>query len=328
MWFNESAIFLFDDNEQLTGLFKLNIFELLLRVANDCVARSWSILGKGSKLAEMDWTLRQRAMILLLLPILERQRLQFQELRGFKNLLESTEGEEIIINAMRSLLLLDGADISIAKVRQLDDHPLSTPTTTRLRRLIGKDLGYVLTGDNITKMMFALYRIRCGLPVIAFGEAGVGKSALFRFLIESLLGHEFRVCNVNSGTTIIDVAAIVGDALRQLANKPQSEIFLFFDEMNTADPPVIAFLKELMLDRHCDGMVLPEKLHIMAAANPYRSLKESDKEAAVGLAFRFVQSAKNDSNPFPADNRNLVYRVNELPRKLRCKILFMMENVL
>ena len=46
-------------------------------------------------------------------------------------------------------------------------------------------------------MMFALYRIRCGLPVIAFGEAGVGKTALFRFLLHTLLGHNFEVCNVN-----------------------------------------------------------------------------------------------------------------------------------
>ena len=76
---------------------------------------------------------------------------------------------------------------------QMDSYPRNTPAIQILRELTGKDLGYVLTGDNITKMMFALYRIRCGLPVIIFGEAGVGKSALFRFLIQSLLGHDFEV---------------------------------------------------------------------------------------------------------------------------------------
>ena len=75
----------------------------------------------------------------------------------------------------------------------MDGYPKNTPAINILQELIGKDLGYVLTGDNITKMMFALYRIRCGLPVIIFGEAGVGKSALFRFLIQSLLGHDFQV---------------------------------------------------------------------------------------------------------------------------------------
>ena len=155
-----------------------------------------------------------------LLPILQQQCLRFQELRGFRNLVQSQEGAEVILNAMRSLLLLDGTVTSAVKVYQLDSYPNSTPATQRLQELTGQEHGYVffktsnlvhemfikslvilfsyvLTGDNITKMMFALYRIRCGLPVVAFGEAGVGKSALFRFLIQTLLGHTFEVCNVN-----------------------------------------------------------------------------------------------------------------------------------
>jgi len=75
----------------------------------------------------------------------------------------------------------------------MDSYPKNTPAINILEEVIGKDLGYALTGDNIFKMMFVLYRIRCGLPVITFGEAGVGKSALFRFLIQSLLGHHYEV---------------------------------------------------------------------------------------------------------------------------------------
>ena len=168
---------------------------------------------------------------------------------------------------------------------------------------------YVLTGDNLTKMMFALYRIRCGLPVIIFGEAGVGKSALFRFLIHTLLGHTFDVCNVNSGTSIEDVEKKIESAMEIVTLNPSAQVFLFFDEMNTADSHVIAFFKELMLDRHCNGNVLPKNLHLMAAANPYRYLQEVDKEAAVGLAFRFAQSNRSST----VDGRNLVYRVNKLP---------------
>jgi hypothetical protein len=159
-------------------------------------------------------------------------------------------------------------------------------------------------------MMFALYRIRCGLPVIVFGETGVGKTALFRFLIQTFLGHTFEVCNVNSGTTIQDVEEMVQSAMKMIKEKPGAEVFVFLDELNTADAPVIAFIKELMLDRHCHGSILPENLHLMGAANPYRFLHEADKEAAVGLAFRFAQSTQNRAQ---TDGRNLVYRVNELP---------------
>lgn len=103
---------------------------------------------------------------------------------------------------------------------------------------------------------------------------------------------------------------MVENAMKTISNNADSQVFLFFDEMNTADPEVIAFFKELMLDRHCHGTVLPENLFLMAAANPYRYLLESDKEAAVGLSFRFAQSAHSS---IQGDSRNLVYRVNELP---------------
>ena len=163
--------------------------------------------------------------------------------------------------------------------------------------------------------MFALYRIRCGLPVVAFGEAGVGKSALFRFLIETLLGHSYEVINVNSGTSIQQVEESIERATSEVVMNPEAQVFLFFDEMNTADPPVIAFFKELMLDRHCHGNVLPKNLHLMAAANPYRYLQEADKEAAVGLAFRFAQTTQEDGNAGASARTagDLVYRVNELP---------------
>ena len=106
---------------------------------------------------------------------------------------------------------------------------------------------------------------------------------------------------------------MIDSAMRMMANAPNAQVFLFFDEMNTADPPVIAFLKELMLDRHCNGTVLPGNLHLMAAANPYRQLQETDKEAAVGLAFRFAQSAHAVDGNARRDERSFVYHVNELP---------------
>ena len=63
-WFNTSATLLFD-SDQLAKVFKLNIFDMLVRVANDCVSRCWSVVNKSQKHNEMDWSSRQRAMFLL-----------------------------------------------------------------------------------------------------------------------------------------------------------------------------------------------------------------------------------------------------------------------
>jgi hypothetical protein len=136
-------------------------------------------------------------------------------------------------------------------------HPKNTPASQHLLELTGKKtrvnlniffltllrkLFFIqgllfkvrLTGENITKMMFALYRIRCGLPVVAFGEACVGKSALFRFLIQTLLGHKFEVFNVNSGKSIQHVKESIECAVTIVMMYPEAQVFLFFDEMNKA----------------------------------------------------------------------------------------------
>lgn len=55
-----------------------------------------------------------------LLPILELQCLQFQELRGFKNLIASPDGAQVVLNAVRSLLMLDGTATSAVKVYQVN----------------------------------------------------------------------------------------------------------------------------------------------------------------------------------------------------------------
>ena len=178
MWFNGSAVYLFDC-ETLAQRFRLNVFEMLVKVANDSVARCWSVVINEKLLPKMDWAERQRAMFLLglnedgnvtgmnvvgrdegalrrmfdpaLLPILQLQCLRLQELRGFRNLMESQEGAEVIVNAVRSLLLLDGTAASAVKVHQLDDHPRNVPASQRLRQLFGQEQGYVT--NHLTQVL-------------------------------------------------------------------------------------------------------------------------------------------------------------------------------
>ena len=76
-------------------------------------------------------------------PTLDQQSLKFSSLRGFSNLMKSREGSQIALNAIRSLLLLDGTAASIVKANQLDN-PVnkSTPVIERLRQLIGENHGF------------------------------------------------------------------------------------------------------------------------------------------------------------------------------------------
>jgi hypothetical protein len=176
VWFNLSAVNLFLPRKYLAPVFKQNIFDFLLKVANDCITRCWSVVNQGKKLPDMDWKNRQRAMLLLgrsdmhitgvnivgrdaealkamfhpdLLDDLQRQGLQFQEFRGFQNLVKNQQDAEedaqlsVILNATRSLFLLDGTTSSIEKVKQLDKQDRNTTAMQRLHGFIAQDQGLV-----------------------------------------------------------------------------------------------------------------------------------------------------------------------------------------
>ena len=46
------------------------------------------------------------------------------------------------------------------------------------------DASYVLTTDNVKKMMAIYMRFRCGIPVIIMGETGCGKTRLVKFMCD------------------------------------------------------------------------------------------------------------------------------------------------
>ncbi len=51
-------------------------------------------------------------------------------------------------------------------------------TVEEARQLM--DGRYVLTGDNLMKMMAIYVRIQCGVPVVLMGECGCGKTMLIQ----------------------------------------------------------------------------------------------------------------------------------------------------
>ena len=46
------------------------------------------------------------------------------------------------------------------------------------------DETYVLTVDNLIKMLAIQMRFRCGIPVVIMGETGCGKTRLIRYMCD------------------------------------------------------------------------------------------------------------------------------------------------
>ena len=81
--------------------------------------------------------------------------------------------------------------------------------------LVDPDRGYVLTLDNMKKILAILMRFRCNIPVVIMGETGCGKTRLIQFMcsLQALQtgATNMLILKVHGGTTETDVMCKVQD---------------------------------------------------------------------------------------------------------------------
>ena len=187
------------------------------------------------------------------------------------------------------------------------------------------DPGYVLTLDNVRKILAILMRFRCNIPVVIMGETGCGKTRLIQYMCDlqgPLTGERnMLILKVHGGTTEEDVKVKVKEAEELAASNWREhniDTVLFFDEANTS--PAIGLIKEIMCDKRMYGRKIRTDigLQFIAACNPYRkhSTEMLKKLSSAGLGF-FTEASKTTDRLGDIPLRELVYRVMELPASLR-----------
>ena len=182
---------------------------------------------------------------------------------------------------------------------------------------------YVLTIDNLKKMLAIHMKFRCNIPVIIMGETGCGKTRLISFMCKiqanNLKIQNMVILKIHGETTKQDIISGYRNALR-LAEENVThyvDTILFFDQANTSC--TIGLIKEILCDRRIDGETIPTdlRLQFIAACNPYRQHSEAmiNKLTSAGLGMlRNRSQAREQFGDIPL--RDLVYRVIPLPRSL------------
>ncbi|WP_406859022.1 MoxR family ATPase [Streptomyces sp. HUAS MG47] len=140
--------------------------------------------------------------------------------------------------------------------------------------------------------------VAADLPVLLWGEPGIGKTSALTQLAESLdLPLTTVIASVHepsdfSGLPVLgDDPAVQGVPLAppdwavRLVRAGRG--LLFLDELSTATPAVQAALLRLVLERRIGSLRLPPGVRIVAAANP-RSSAADGWELSAPLANRFV----------------------------------------
>ena len=133
-----------------------------------------------------------------------------------------------------------------------------------------------------------------GLPTLIWGPPGVGKTAHIQAMAEALDLHlEVVLASIRepsdfSGLPVIH-EGMVNMAPPQWAQRliKAGKAMLFLDEISTAPPAVQAALLRVILDRTVGDVALPDRVAIVAAANPPEQAA-GGWELSPPLANRFV----------------------------------------
>ncbi len=140
--------------------------------------------------------------------------------------------------------------------------------------------------------------VAADLPVLLWGEPGIGKTAALNQLANALdLPLTTVIASVHEPSDFSGLP-VVGDdpAVQGVPMAPPDWAvrlvragrgLLFLDELSTAPPAVQAALLRLVLERQVGALRLPDGVRIVAAANP-RSSAADGWELSAPLANRFV----------------------------------------
>ena len=154
---------------------------------------------------------------------------------------------------------------------------------------------YVMTIDNLLKMLSILLRIKNDLPVIIMGETGCGKSSLIQQLT-SILGLPLFTLNIHGGMEDSDVVGWMEDRISDADAFPTETMVCFLDEVHVVTAHTnptntqkvcgriacwsvaraelrcaslqvntcnsMGLFKEIVVDRSMNGFVLPRNLKV------------------------------------------------------------------
>ncbi|MFF2745944.1 AAA family ATPase [Kitasatospora sp. NPDC058048] len=203
---------------------------------------------------------------------------------------------------MPGTALLDAAGPDAAGLDTDSDRPdTAGPDSTRLgtaRRLLDLLSDTTTEPRSDTQLEALTLAVAADLPVLLWGEPGIGKTAALNQLAEALeLPLTTVIASVHEPSDFSGLPIVGDDPAEQGVPMAPPDWavrlvraghgLLFLDELSTAPPAVQAALLRLVLERRIGTLQLPPGVRIVAAANP-RSSAADGWELSPPLANRFV----------------------------------------
>eukprot|EP00026_Physarum_polycephalum_P000016 Phypoly_transcript_00016.p1 GENE.Phypoly_transcript_00016~~Phypoly_transcript_00016.p1 ORF type:complete len:3661 (+),score=399.99 Phypoly_transcript_00016:3-10985(+) len=244
-------------------------------------------------------------------------------------------------------------EITISQASELLETVFGRPVINTLQDELQ---GYVLTIDNILKIVSIYFRILSGIPVIIMGETGCGKTALIDALCK-MTKTVLLKRDIHGGITEQDITSLMEKGIHaatELTTAAEVECsfcgviqprgfasaccccdmpfgvqraYVFLDEINTAS--CMGLFKEIICDHSIKGKKLPSNLVVIAACNPYRSRLDDNPELYTGFVPRTFKPSKLVYlvHPLPETMTEYVWDIGSLKEKEELHYIERMMNV-
>lgn len=123
---------------------------------------------------------------------------------------------------------------------------------------------FVLTVDNLVRLLAIKIRLACKIPVVFVGETGSGKTHLVSFY-SRISGCLFEIINVHGGMQPVD---LLNRILAIIKHAKKRRVIILLDEVNSM--PSVWTIKELVCERFIMGRRIPSNVRFICIMNPRR----------------------------------------------------------
>ena len=165
---------------------------------------------------------------------------------------------------------------------------------------------FVLTVDNLVRLLAIKIRLACKIPVVFVGETGSGKTHLVAFYCR-VSGCLFEIINVHGGMKPEDLLGRILDIVKRSKNQ---KVVILLDEVNSM--PSVWTIKELVCERFILGHRIPSNVRFICIMNPRRRRRYNPESS--GLDFSPYQGKRGVE---VVENKTpLVYEVHRSPESV------------
>eukprot|EP01133_Synstelium_polycarpum_P014536 gene14536-17171_t len=185
---------------------------------------------------------------------------------------------------------------------------------------------YILTADNVLRILAVQTRLIAGIPICIMGETGCDKTETLQFL-SKITSKDFTIINVQEGLSEEDFYRIMEPIIQRAKANPHRQAIVVLDEVNTTASLWIA--KDMLVDHICFGVRIPSNIVFVTVLNPWKERTEAQQRSIAsmdvgGLDFakyqqQHIKLASTDSQQQQATVKkeiNLVYQVHKSPETL------------